>query len=191
MEDKYNFSKLNNRENTMSVKWDKRKEIFGREDILPLWVADSDWHTAPEIKAALIKKAENTVLGYSYADQSVKNAVKKWLEKRFELAIDKDWLVFDTGVVPALNFTLKAITEPGDGVIIQPPAYRPFFSAVKNNNCELIKNELLLKDRHYKIDFAGLEAIISEWKERQGDLKALIFCSPHNPVGRVWNKSEL
>ncbi|MCC3143858.1 pyridoxal phosphate-dependent aminotransferase [Halanaerobium sp. Z-7514] len=191
MEDKYNFSKLNNRENTMSVKWDKRKDIFGREDILPLWVADSDWHTAPEIKAALIKKAENTVLGYSYADQSVKNAVKKWLEKRFELAIDKDWLVFDTGVVPALNFTLKAITEPGDGVIIQPPVYRPFFSAVKNNNCELIKNELLLKDRHYKIDFAGLEAIISEWKERQGDLKALIFCSPHNPVGRVWNKSEL
>lgn len=191
MEDKYNFSKLHNRNNTMSVKWDKCEEIFGKDDILPLWVADSDWPTAPEIKAALINKAENGILGYTFADQKVKTAVKNWLSKRFDLEIDKNWLVFDTGVVPAINFTLKAITKAGDGVVIQPPVYRPFFSAVKNNDCELIKNSLVIKDRHYKIDFAGLEKIIADWKDKKGDIKALIFCSPHNPVGRVWKQSEL
>ena len=191
MKEEYNFSKMNNRNNTMSIKWDKCKEIFGREDILPLWVADSDWHTAPEIKADLINKVDNDILGYTFADQEVETAVQNWLKKSFELQIDRDWLVFDTGVVPAINFTLKAITEAGDGVIIQPPVYRPFFTAAKNNNCNLIKNNLIIKDGHYKIDFEGLEKIIADWKNKDGQIKALIFCSPHNPVGRVWKQSEL
>ena len=127
----FNFSKLENRENTMAAKWDKRAEIFGSEDVLPLWVADSDWQTAPAVKQKLIERAEAGIFGYSFADQSIYQAVEDWLQKRFELKIDRKWLLFDTGVVPAINFTLKAITEENDAVIIQPPVYRPFFGAVK------------------------------------------------------------
>lgn len=188
---KYNFSVSENRENTMATKWDKRKEIFGNDQILPLWVADSDWQTAPEIKKSLINRAEDGIFGYSFADQSVKLAVQNWLQNRFDLKIEQDWLIFETGVVPAINFTLKAITEAGDGVIIQPPVYRPFFAAAKNNNCSLIKNELVVKDNYYQIDFKDLEAKIAAFKKDGKNVKAMIFCSPHNPVGRVWKEAEL
>lgn len=188
---KYNFSKLENRANTMALKWDMRRKIFGREDILPMWVADSDWQTAPEIKNELIKRAEHGIFGYSFAAEEIKDSTAGWLKKRFDLKINEDWLIFDTGVVPAINFTLKAITEAGDGVIIQPPVYRPFFGAVKNNKCSLVENELLLKDGHYQIDFEDLEKTIAEWKEKGKNLKAMIFCSPHNPVGRVWKEDEI
>lgn len=188
---KYNFSKIENRSDTMSTKWDKRREVFGREDILPMWVADSDWQTAPEIKNAIIKRAEHGIFGYSFAADEVKDSIESWLKKRFNLKINQDWLIFDTGVVPAINFSLKALTEAGDGVIIQPPVYRPFFGAVKNNECSLVENELLLKDGHYQIDFEDLEQTIAEWRNKEKDLKAMIFCSPHNPVGRVWNQEEL
>jgi cystathionine beta-lyase len=188
---KYKFSKLINRENTLSIKWDMREKFFGREDILPLWVADSDWQTAPEIKEEVISTAKHGIYGYSCADDSIKESVQNWFDKRFELKLKNEWIVFDSGVVPAINFSLKTITDAGDGVIIQPPVYRPFYTAVKNNDCTLVENNLILEDNHYKIDFAGLEAIIDEWKDKKENLKALIFCSPHNPVGRVWKKEEL
>lgn len=189
--DKFDFSKLENRANTMSAKWDKRKEIFNNEDILPLWVADSDWQTAPAVKESLLKRAEAGIFGYSFADQSVEEAVENWLQKRFDLQIDRDWLIFDTGVVPAINFTLKAICEDNDAVIIQPPVYQPFFSAVKNNNCQLIENELINKDSHYMMDLDKLENQIETAKAKGKNVRAMIFCSPHNPVGRVWKESEL
>lgn len=185
------FSKLENRENTMSVKWDKRKEIFAREDILPLWVADSDWQTAAEVKKALLKKIKTGIFGYSFPDQTVKQAVKSWYKKRFKVDIKKEWLIFDTGVVPAINFTLKAVTKPGDGVIIQPPVYNPFFSAVEVNNCSLIKNELISKNNYYQMDLADLENKIKNFKDNGNQVKAMILCSPHNPVGRVWREDEL
>lgn len=188
---KFNFEKIENRENTMSIKWDKRKEIFNNKDILPMWVADSDWQTAPAVKESLIKKAESGILGYNFADQSVADAVANWLKQNFELEIDKDWLIFDSGAVPAINFSLKAITKANDAVIIQPPVYRPFFTAVKNNNCKLIENELIKKDNYYKMDLKRLEKQIQESKEQGTNVKAMIFCSPHNPVGRVWNQDEL
>ena len=188
---KFKFSNLENRAKTMSAKWDKRKEIFNNENILPMWVADSDWQTAPAVKESLLKRADAGIFGYSFADQSVKQAVENWLKKRFDLKIEKDWLIFDTGVVPAINFTLKAITEANDAVIIQPPVYKPFFTAVKNNDCKLIENELINKDGHYKMDLAGLESQIKESKKQGNPVKAMIFCSPHNPVGRVWEQSEL
>lgn len=188
---KYDFSGLENRENTMAVKWDKREEIFGRSDLLPMWVADSDWQTAPEIKEALLKRTESGIFGYSFPAQSVYQAVENWLKKRFDLKIKKDWLLFDTGVVPSINFTLKALTEPGDGIIIQPPVYRPFFAAVKNNNCSLIKNQLIEQNNYYQIDFENLEAEIAAFKKKGKKIKAMIFCSPHNPVGRVWKEAEL
>ena len=187
----FEFSKLENRTNTMSTKWDKRKEVFDKEDLLPMWVADSDWQTAPAVKKTLLKKAKAGIFGYSFADQSVYQAVQNWLGKRFDLEIKKEWLLFDTGVVPAINFTLKAITEKNDAVIVQPPVYRPFFAAAKNNNCKLIKNELININNHYQIDFESLKKQITEAKEQGQKVKAMIFCSPHNPVGRVWEKEEL
>jgi len=187
----YKFSKLENRSNTMAAKWDKKKEIFGSDDILPMWVADSDWQTAPAVKKVLKERAEHGIFGYSFPNQSIYQAVENWLQRRFDLNIKKDWLIFDTGVVPAINFTLKAITEADDAVIIQPPVYRPFFGAVKNNNCKLIKNELIKKDNHYQLDLKTLENQIKTSKQEGNQVKAMIFCSPHNPVGRVWSKEEL
>lgn len=175
----------------MSSKWDRRKEIFNNQEILPMWVADADWQTAPAVKESLLKRAETGIFGYSFADQSVKEAVENWLKKRFDLEIKKDWLIFDTGVVPAINFTLKAITDKNDAVIIQPPVYRPFFSAVKNNSCRLIENELINQNGHYKMDLERLEKQINESKKQGNPVKAMIFCSPHNPVGRVWEQDEL
>ena len=188
---KFKFSNLENRTNTMSEKWDRSKEIFNNEDILPMWVADSDWQTAPTVKERLLERAASGIFGYTFADQSVEQAVENWLEKRFDLKIEKDWLIFDTGVVPAINFSLKAITEADDAVIIQPPVYKPFFAAVKNNNCQLIENELLNENDHYQMDLKTLEKQIKESKKQGQAVKAMIFCSPHNPVGRVWDQAEL
>lgn len=187
----FEFSKLENRANTMAVKWDKKKEIFSSDDVLPMWVADSDWQTAPAVKKRLQEKVEEGIFGYSFADQSLYQSVENWLKRRFNLDIKKDWLIFDTGVVPAINFTLKAITEKDDAVIIQPPVYRPFFGAVKNNNCRLIKNELLKKDNHYQLDLKTLKKQIKDSNQQGNQVKAMIFCSPHNPVGRVWQEDEL
>ncbi len=188
---KFDFSKLEDRTNTMATKWDKSKEIFGRDNILPMWVADSDWQTAPAVKNRLSQRAEHGIFGYSLADQSVYQSVKDWLQQRFELKIKDDWLLFDTGVVPAINFTLKAVTEKDDAVIIQPPVYRPFFGAVENNNCRLIKNELIKKDNHYQFDLDKLQKQIKDSRKEGNPVKAMIFCSPHNPVGRVWQQDEL
>lgn len=187
----FDFSSLENRVNTMSTKWDKRKEIFDNQDLLPMWVADSDWQTAPAVKKALLKRAETGIFGYSFADQSIYQAVQNWLFKRYNLKINKEWIIFDTGVVPAINFTLKAITEKNDALIIQPPVYRPFFAAAENNNCKLIKNELIKKDKHYQMDLKKLKKQISKSKKEGNKVKAMIFCSPHNPVGRVWQEKEL
>jgi cystathionine beta-lyase len=122
----FEFSKLENRINTMATKWDKTKEIFDSDDILPMWVADSDWQTAPAVKKRLLERAEHGIFGYSFADKSIFQSVKNWLQQRFDLDVKKDWILFDTGVVPAINFSLKAITKKDDAVIIQPPVYRPF-----------------------------------------------------------------
>lgn len=189
--DNFEFSKLENRTNTMSTKWDKREEIFGSDDILPMWVADSDWQTAPAVKESIRKKVDEGIFGYSFADQSVYQSVQNWLQRRFDLAVQKDWLLFDTGVVPAINFTLRAVTEAGDAVIIQPPVYRPFFGAAKNNNCKLLKNKLLKKDNHYQMDLNALEKKIKTYNQQGNQVKAMILCSPHNPVGRVWKQDEL
>jgi len=187
----FSFSKLEDRENTMSAKWDKKSDIFGNENILPMWVADSDWQTAPSVKKALQKRAEAGIFGYRFADQSIYEAVENWLKRRFDLEIERDWLLFDTGVVPAINFTLKAITRENDAVIIQPPVYRPFFGAVKNNNCHLIKNQLLKEDNHYRMDLNSLKRDIERAEDKGQKVRAMILCSPHNPVGRVWQQEEL
>ncbi|MGM0420054.1 MAG: MalY/PatB family protein [Bacillota bacterium] len=189
----YDFDKMIERQGTASVKWDKLEEIFDQDDIIPLWVADSDWSTAPEVIAAVKKRVEHGVFGYTFPEEEYKEAVVEWYKKRYDWEIETDWVVFTSGVVPAINLSLLAFTSPGDGVIVQPPVYYPFFSAVEKNNAQLIENQLIeptglnSKTSKYKIDFADLEAKLkSELKP-----KVLLFCHPHNPVGRVWQEEEL
>jgi len=185
------FDEIVERKNSLSVKWDNYQPIFDKNDILPMWVADSDWKTAPEVIEKLKSRAEHGIFGYSYADDKIKESIINWINRKYNWKIKKEWIVFDTGVVPALNFTLTMLTNPSDGVIIQPPVYRPFFEAVDNNHCELIKNDLIYENGQYKINFSNLQKIIDDYKNNNKTIKAVILCSPHNPVGRVWNKSEI
>jgi len=187
----YNFDKKIDRRGTSSVKWDKVDEIFNREDIIPLWVADSDWETAPEIKESIKARVDHGVFGYTFPAEEYKNVIVDWYQKRYNWEIKSDWVVLLSGVVPGINIALKALTRPGDSVIIQPPVYYPFFSAVKNNGNILLENQLVLKEekgnKKYEIDWEDLEDKL----ENNLGVSTLIFCYPHNPVGRVWQLDEL
>lgn len=187
----YNFDKKIDRRGTSSVKWDKVDEIFNREDIIPLWVADSDWETAPEIKESIKARVEHGIFGYTFPASEYKNVIVDWYKKRYNWEIKSDWVVLLSGVVPGINITLKALTRPGDSVIVQPPVYYPFFSAAKNNGNTLLENQLVLTEKNgskkYEIDWLDLEAKL----ENNPGVSALIFCYPHNPVGRVWQLDEL
>ncbi|MFW6300946.1 MAG: MalY/PatB family protein [Bacillota bacterium] len=187
----YNFDKKIDRRGTSSVKWDKVDEVFNQEDIIPLWVADSDWQTAPEIIESIKNRVEHGVFGYTFPAKEYKDVIVDWYKKRYDWEIKPDWIVLLSGVVPGINIALKALTRPGDSVIIQPPVYYPFFSAVKNNGNQLLENQLVLREengsKRYEIDWLDLENKI---KKNPG-VSALIFCYPHNPVGRVWQPGEL
>ncbi len=187
----YNFDKKIDRRGTSSVKWDKVDEVFNREDIIPLWVADSDWETAPEIIESLKARVEHGVFGYTFPTEEYKNVIVDWYKKRYDWEIESDWITLLSGVVPGINIALRALTRPGDSVVVQPPVYYPFFSAVENNGNILLENQLVIKEENgkkkYKIDWLDLEKMI--WNNP--GTSALIFCHPHNPVGRVWQLDEL
>ena len=179
------FDKIITRDDTASVKQDGRAGYFGTADVLPLWVADMDFATPDAITKALVKRAEHPIVGYTFYPESLYDALIAWLKKRHGWAVERDWIVMAPGVVTSLFASVMAFTEPGQGVIIQPPIYPPFFSAVTTNQRVLIENPLVLKDGVYYIDFEQLERCAA------GGAKMLLFCSPHNPVGRVWRKAEL
>jgi cystathionine beta-lyase len=178
----YHFDEIVPRRNTDSVKWDLEKS----DDVLPMWVADMDFRTAPAIIDALVRRAQHGIFGYTTVPAACYDAVMGWFERKHRFSISKDWMLFTTGVVPALSAVIKALTVPGDRVIVQTPVYNCFFSSIRNDQCEMIANELIYKDGAYTIDFDDLE-------EKMSDPKAKIFllCSPHNPVGRVWTRDEL
>jgi len=182
---RYNFDQIIERAGTDCLKWDGREAVFGRQEILPLWVADMDFAAPPAVVAALQKRASHPVYGYPFRTPAVDQAISGWLKKRHGWTVEADWLLLTNGVVPALNLAVLAFTEPGDSVIIQPPVYRPFFKAVENNKRELLLNGLKEENGRYTIDFEQLARIVDD------RTKMLIFCSPHNPVGRVWTREEL
>lgn len=181
----YSFDQLITRENTNCVKFDIRKQYFGREDVIPMWVADMDFAVPPFVQEAVRKRAEHPVYGYSIIPESYREAIAGWQLKRFGWEIKKDWILFSPGVVTGLNVIVQALTEPGDRIIVQPPVYFPFFSSVENNGRKLVLNQLLEKDGVYTIDFEDLEA-----KMKDG-AKMLVLCNPHNPVSRCWTREEL
>lgn len=182
----FEFDKITDRTHTNAVKYDLAKERGKPEDALSLWVADMDFPTAPCIQKALSEKALHGIYGYSRPDERYYSALKNWFKKRHNFEVENQWIVNTPGVVFAIAAAIKAFTKEGDGVLIQKPVYYPFFNTIKNLDRKVVNNPLVLENGHYEIDFEDFEKkIISE------NVKLFILCSPHNPGGRVWTKTEL
>lgn len=173
------------RENTNSVKFDGRQYYFGTTDVTPLWVADMDFAVPECVTRALQERINHPVFGYTLYPESLYQSIIDWFERRHQWKIERDWILMAPGVVPSLFAAVQAFANKGEGVIVQPPVYFPFFSAVTTNNRKLILNPLRETNGHYEIDFAHMEACA------QQGAKLLMLCSPHNPVGRVWTEQEL
>lgn len=181
----YDFDSLIDRRNTSCEKWDDLVALFGRDDLIPLWVADMDFPTATPITEALKKRIEHNVFGYTFPSDEYYEAVIGWINRRHNWKVRREWITYTPGVVPGLSYCVRAFTEPGDKVIIQTPVYPPFYSVIKDNGREIVKNPLKLEDGKYHMDYDDLE------KKIDSKTKMLILCSPHNPVGRVWKEEEL
>ena len=178
----YDFDTVIPRRGTDSCKWDTPAQ----EDVLPMWVADMDFRTAPAVIEALQRRVAHGIFGYTKVPDAYYNAIGGWFARRHGWRIDRRWIVCTTGVVPALSAVIKALTKPGDRVIVLTPAYNCFFSSIRNNGCELSSNGLSYRDGRYTVDFEDLEAKAADPKA-----KLLLLCNPHNPVGRVWTPEEL
>jgi cystathionine beta-lyase len=182
---RYDFDTPVERRGTASIKWDYSKRFTGLEELLPLWVADMDFPACIEVIEALKRRAEHGVFGYTLEPESYFRAVIDWMGRHHGWEIRRGWMVAAPGVIPSLNLALAAYSQPGDGVIIQPPVYFPFKESVVNNERRVVENPLRLDGRRYSMDFDQLEEAIDQ------RTRLLILCSPHNPVSRVWSRQEL
>lgn len=174
------FDREVSRRNTNSMKWDEFPSL------LPLWVADMDFQTAPSIIEALRRRVEHGIFGYTFVPEEYFQAASQWFEARHGWQFERGSVIYTSGVVPAISAIIKAMTRPGDGVIVQTPAYNCFFSSIRNNGCKLIENQLIDTGNGYVMDFDDLEE-----KAALKEVKILLLCNPHNPVGRVWTREEL
>lgn len=178
------FKKGMNRKNTSCYKWDSLKNHFGADDCNPMWIADSDYPTCPEIIKDLKKRANDGAFGYSFISDSYRNAVKGWIKRHHHYDIEITDIITTPGVVCALFFIIKKYMNPGDNILISTPVYNPFYDVIKDNECNVLCNKLIETEDSYKIDFEDLE-------EKMKISKMYILCNPHNPVGRVWKKDEV
>lgn len=181
----FNFDEIIPLAGSGSLKFDDRLNVFGRADVQPMWVADMDFAAPPAVVRALQTRAAHPVYGYTKTPENLYQALISWLQKRHRWQVAREQILLCPGVVPSLYAAVAAFTEPGDSVIVQPPVYFPFFSAVTTNGRRLVENPLLLKNGRYEMDFDHLEQCA-----RNG-AKLMLLCSPHNPVGRVWQRDEL
>lgn len=172
------------REGTHSVKFDGRQQYFGTAEVTPMWVADMDFAVPPCVTRALLARAAHPVFGYTLYPESLYQSVIGWFQRRHHWSIERDWIVMAPGVVPSLHACCLAFAEAGEGVIVQPPVYFPFFSAVTDTKRQLILNPLQSINGRYEINLTQLES-------QARDARILMLCTPHNPVGRVWSKAEL
>jgi cystathionine beta-lyase len=182
---KYDFDKIVDRTATESMKWVYPRQVLKVEDAIPMWVADMDFEAPPALVDALGRRAAHGIFGYPLVPPSFYAAAIGWLGRRHGWPIQKEWMSMTPGVVPALNYAVRAFSKRGDGVIIQTPVYHPFFYAIENNGRRIVRNPLRFDGRRYLMDFDDLESKI----DAPG--RMLILCSPHNPVGRVWTREEL
>jgi cysteine-S-conjugate beta-lyase len=182
---RYNFDQPVNRSGTSSVKYDGLKEFFNNPDLLPMWVADMDFMVPDCITSEIIDRARHGIFGYTLVRQEFYESIVNWMKVRHGWEILPEWIVFCPGIVPALSISVLALTEPGDKVLLQSPVYPPFFSSIKDNNRIVVNNPLTEIEGRYTIDFGDLEEKLSM------GVRMMLFCSPHNPVGRVWTAEEV
>lgn len=178
---KYDFDKTIDRRATNSYKWDSAPD-----GVLPMWVADMDFRTAPAIIDALQKRVAHGIFGYTRVPDAYYDAVTSWFSRRHGWDIDREWIIYTSGVVPAVSAVIKALTVPGDKVIVQTPVYNCFFSSIRNNGCEIVSNPLRRTADTYEMDFDALERCAADPRA-----KVMLLCNPHNPAGRVWTPDEL
>lgn len=180
----YDFSRPTDRRGTDSYKWDSAPEA----DIIPLWVADMDFETFPAITEALQRRVAHGIFGYTRVPEAYYEAVCRWFGKRHGWHINREDIIYTSGVVPAVSAVIKALTLPGDQVIVQGPVYNCFFSSIRNNGCETVSNSLIYnkEELRYEIDFDDLERKLKHERAR-----LMLLCNPHNPGGRVWTRDEL
>lgn len=178
----YDFDTPIIRRGTNSMKWDEAED----PDVIPMWVADMDFETAPCIKEALRNRVEHGCYGYTFVPDSYYDAVISWFGRRHGWRIERDWIQYTSGVVPAISCCIKAMTKPGDGVLVLTPVYNCFFSSIRNNGCRIVESALLEDGNSFAIDFDDVERCCAD-----ADTRILLLCNPHNPAGRVWTKEEL
>ncbi len=186
---KFDFDKIIRRRGTACVKWDARppyKENIDTSDVIPMWVADMDFEVAPCISKSVQERAAHPVYGYNTVPPEYYEAVVRWFSERHGWKMDPSWILYTTGLVPAMSAVIKGIAEPGSKVVILTPAYNCFFSAVRNNGNVLAECPLIYKDRRHSIDFDLFEKICED-----PQCGTFLFCNPHNPSGRVWTREEL
>lgn len=176
----YDFDKLTDRRNTGSLKWD----VTERE--LPMWVADMDFETAPEIREAISERAAHGIFGYNIVTEDWYDAYIGWWSRRHHITFERDWLIFCTGVVPAISSAVRKLTTVGENVLVQTPVYNIFFNSIRNNGRNILESPLVYDGREYHIDFADLEK-----KLRDPQTTLMLLCNPHNPVGKIWNRETL
>ncbi len=182
----YDFINAPERKGTNCLKYDAGPARKGRDDLLPLWVADMDLKLPDEVLAPLHAFIDHGIFGYGFAGPCYDQAVVAWYDRHFSWDIDPTWMVQTPGVVYAIGTALNAFTEPGDAVIIQQPVYYPFENLIRANDRVLVNSELIYDEGHYRMDFEGFERAVVD-----NDVKAFVLCNPHNPVGRVWTAEEL
>lgn len=178
----YDFDKIISRRGTNCVKWDE----FTDPDIIPLWVADMDFETAPSVQQALLRRMQHGCFGYTLVPESYYNATIQWFQHRHGWSIERPSFIYTSGVVPAISAIIKAVTSPGDKVLVQTPVYNCFFSSIRNNGCTLAENPLKMEGNRYEVDWQDFEA-----KCADPSVKVFLLCNPHNPAGRVWTCQEL
>lgn len=183
---KYNFDEIVDRKSTESVKWNGVKSLYGRDDVIPMWVADMDFKSPPDVIEALKQRAEHGIFGYPMLDEDYFDPFINWIKARHGIEIKKEWIVTTDGVVDALKIAILAYSKPGDNVVIQTPVYYPFYNIINSNGRMILKNSLKFENGSYSMDFDDLERKFSLKRT-----KLFILCNPHNPVGRVWKREEL
>ncbi len=181
---KYNFNKEVNRKESDCLKHDKMMDFFGTDNLLPLWVADTDFETPDFIIEAIKNRLSHPVLGYSYRNDCYYDSIINWTKMRNGWDIKKEWIGFTPGVVTGIAFALNAVSKIGDRILIQPPVYTPFFQLIDQNERVLVENKMKCDGERWNIDFEDFE-------EKIKDVKAFIMCNPHNPTGRVFTREEL
>jgi cysteine-S-conjugate beta-lyase len=181
----WNFDEPAGREGTNCIKYDRRENVFGKKDVIPMWVADMDFDSPEFVAEAIEKELKNKIFGYFFRPDEYYTSISDWLLKRHNWNTRKEWMIFTPGIVPALNFCTLAFTEPGDSIIVQPPVYFPFFSAVEAHGRKLVYNRLREKDGIWSMDLNSLASLIDD------KTRMIIISNPHNPIGKVWSKEDL